>query len=53
MLKRWKKKSKKSKQRFYKLREWAETENAYMEKLLVLRDQVRNPLLQNNIINEL
>lgn len=50
MLKVWIKHSKKSKHRVFKLREWSETEQSYMEKLIFLRDKVRKPLLDNHLI---
>jgi hypothetical protein len=36
MLKIWKKRSKNSKQRYFKLKEWSDTEKAYRDKLNLL-----------------
>lgn len=46
----WDKRRKDSKQRYYKLKEWSQTEKTYLEKLILLRDQVQKPLLEAELI---
>lgn len=47
----WKKRAKNSKQRYFKLKEWSQTEKSYVEKLKVIRDQIQKPLRDSNLIS--
>ena len=43
--------AKKSKERYYKLKEWSDTEEQYLERLKVIKDKIKGPMIEAELIN--